>query len=459
MIGRTWSRLAAVAGVALCLTSAVAWAAEDVLGELKPVPGHGAGGAVAAGDPASGNNSLGLSAANDPIAKESPSVFAGTAFGGSPTRFWFRGEYAYYWTSGMQLPPLVTTGPYNSGLTSATDPVTSLGRPDTTILYGNNTVLYDGRSGFYMNTGFWIDRCRTYAVEFDWLDLGPQDAHFSVSSNAGGSPAIGRPYYDVQAGREWRELVSYPGTLSGTVSVDANDHFNSAGVTLRKRCVAPSCHDCCPKDPCDGCCQCGPQIGLDLLVGYRYYGLSDNITIRENLLALSAPITGTRIQVTDSFRAANEFHGVDIGLSADVVRGKWTLSLLLKAALGNNYQTVNISGQTIVTDAQSNSITYDAGVYATRTNIGTYHKNDFVIIPELGLQAAYDINCHWRVYASYNILYWASVMRSAAAIDLNVDPRNIPGGLDPSATHFPQFEWCGSNFWAQGLRAGLEFRF
>lgn len=459
MIGRAWWKFAVGASMVVFGMGAAASAADDLLGELKPVPGHGAGGAVARGELPPADNSLGLSAATEPMAQDSPSVFAGTAFGGSPTRFWFRGEYAYYWTSGMNLPPLVTTGPFNSGLTSSTDPVGSLGRPDTTILYGNNTVLYDGRSGFYLNTGMWLDRCRTYAIQFDWLDLGPQDARYSVSSNANGSPAIGRPYYDVQAGRQWRELVSYPGTLSGTVSVEANDHFGSAGVALRKRCMAPSCHDCCPKDPCDCCnkgCEC---IGLDLIVGYRYYSLTDNITIRENLTALAPPITGTRIDVTDSFRAANEFHGAELGLSADVVRGKWTLTLLLKAALGNNYQTVNINGRTVVTDALGNSINYDAGVYATRTNIGTYHKNDFVIIPEIGLQAAYEINCHWKVYAGYNILYWASVMRSAQAIDLNVDPRNIPGGLDPSATHFPQFEWCGSNFWAQGLRVGLEYRF
>ena len=124
----------------------------------------------------------------------------------------------------------------------------------------------------------------------------------------------------------------------------------------------------------------------------------------------------------------------------------------MKAALGNNYETVNIAGKTVRTDAVGNSITDNAGVFANRANIGTYHRNDFVVIPELGLEVGYLIGARWRATFGYDLMYWASVQRSGDAIDLNIDPRNIPGGLEDTATHFPQFEFCGTNFWAQGLR-------
>ena len=107
-------------------------------------------------------------------------------------------------------------------------------------------------------------------------------------------------------------------TLSGTVTVDGEDHFSAAGVAIRKRCFGPSCHDCGPTGDCDGCPAEKLNCGLDLLLGYRYYGLADHITIRENLLSLAAPTTGTRIDVTDAFCATNQFHGAELGMAADL---------------------------------------------------------------------------------------------------------------------------------------------
>ena len=82
----------------------------------------------------------------------------------------------------MFIPALVTTGPVNAGSTAATDPAGSLDRADTTILYGNSTILSDGRSGVYFNTGFWFDKCQTCALVFDWFDLGPQKTRISRSA-------------------------------------------------------------------------------------------------------------------------------------------------------------------------------------------------------------------------------------------------------------------------------------
>jgi hypothetical protein len=446
--------------------------AADADAPFKPVPGFGAGGAMATSPAAAQSelpipdNSLGILAAPE-APSEPPCEFGGTSFCGPPGRFWFRASYVHYWTSGMRIPALVTTGPVNTGLTASTDPFGTLDRLDTTVLYGDDTIFQGGRSGFHINMGFWLDACQNWGIQADWLDLGPQKSNYSIESDSAGAPALARPYYDVQDAREWRQLVSYPGTLRGGVSVDAQDYFNTAGVSLRKRlCMSEDCGG-----PCGGCgvgaCQdCGDCFSLgnccrlDLIVGYRYYGLTDSVHIREDLTALAPPlIAGNRFQVSDQFRAVNQFHGVELGLSTDLIRGRWTLNMMLKASIGNNHQIVNIDGQTIITNTSGQSLVYDAGVYAVRTNTGTYTRNDFVVIPEISLEAGYMLNCHWRATIGYNLIYWGSVQRSGNAIDLNIDPRNIPGGLEDSATHFPQFRFCGSNFWAQGIRAGLEYRF
>jgi len=446
--------------LALAMASA-AMAAEGNGAAAAPVPQP----AVMAPTPMPAENSLGLSAAPAQNCDDDCD-FCGTAFCGPPGRFWVRGDYVYWYSSGMNLPALVTTGPQNVGLIADTDPAGSLGRSDTTVLFGNNIANLEGRSGFRISTGFWFDACHTLGIEGDYLDLGPLSTKFRAASDANGSPVLTRPYYDVQNAREWRQLVSYPGTLSGSVSVDANEYFNSAGVALRKNCCCcAGCNDCGPSDPCGsggGGCE-GGWLGngcrLDLLAGYRYYGLNDDVTIREDLLALSAPLTGTRIRVTDTFRARNEFHGGELGLSGEVYRGRVSLNLTMKAAIGNNRKTVVIGGQTITSNAQGQSITQDAGVYAVRTNIGTYTRSEFTVIPQIGLEAGFMITPNWRAFTGYNLIYWAAVQRAGDAIDLNVDPRNIPGGVQDPATHFPQFKFCGSSFWAQGISSGLEYRF
>ena len=59
--------------------------------------------------------------------------------------FGLRADYLMWWTSGMTLPPLVTTG--------------TTANPTSTVLFGNDVVNDGGRSGFRTTVGMWLD-CR-----------------------------------------------------------------------------------------------------------------------------------------------------------------------------------------------------------------------------------------------------------------------------------------------------------
>jgi Putative beta barrel porin-7 (BBP7) len=76
-------------------------------------------------------------------------------------RFYVSGEYLGWWTKGSQLPPLLTTA---SGPEPA-DPALNLpartgalGLPNTQVVYGNNNVSNDFRSGARIMAGYWFDR-------------------------------------------------------------------------------------------------------------------------------------------------------------------------------------------------------------------------------------------------------------------------------------------------------------
>ena len=162
----------------------------------------------------------------------------------------------------------------------------------------------------------------------------------------------------------------------------------SAACSLsRNLCSCNSCGSC---DSCDSCgatcggdCACGVPLlwccRTDLLVGFRYYNLSDRVGIGENLLITQpdSPLIGSTIQVSDNFRARNDFYGSEFGLRTQIYRGRWSLEILTKIAMGNNHQTITIDGQTVVATPGQPTQTYYAGVLAGETNGGVYQRDAF----------------------------------------------------------------------------------
>ncbi len=374
--------------------------------------------------------------------------YFGVPFCSPPGKYWLRADYLMWWTNGMRLPPLVTTSPQGT-------PIEEAGvLPGATILYGNETVGDYGRSNFRMSWGVWLDNCHVWGVEGDYFTIGEGTSNYSRYST--GDPILARPFYDVENIQQSRELVAYPDEVEGTITVGVKDYFQSTGVALTYNlCSCDSCAAGC--DPCRPpmlfCCR------ADLLVGYRYYKYNDSVAIREDLrITKEGPTQNWLFQVDDGFRARNDFHGSEFGLRTRVYRGRWSLEVLTKIALGNNHQVVHIDGQTIVTPIDQPVEVRDGGVFAVRTNEGTYTRDTFTMIPQLGVELGYQLNEGWRAYIGYNILYWGCVIHAAEQIDLNVDPRNIPVAQDP-ALPFPAFPGETTDFWAQGLNVGLEWRF
>ena len=361
------------------------------------------------------------------------------------TRFWGRVEYLLWWTKGTDLPPLITSSPAGTPQNEAG----VLGLPNTTILYGDGYVNDDPRSGVRISGGIWLDDCQMIGIGADYIDLGTGDDHGEASGN--GSPIISRPFYNVQTGEQAAELVSYPGVLSGTVTADSSDYFQSAGSWAQLNLVyCPCC--------CDSCCDCW-GYSIDLLAGYRYYRLDDQLTITEDLLDISGGSTdGTTYLITDSFRAENRFHGGEIGMQTRIQRNCWYLNVLAKMAIGNNHTVVTIDGQTVTTIPGFPETIDENGIYATQSNIGRYEDDRFTIIPQIGLELGYKIRKNIDVFAGYNLIYWPHVVRAADQVDLNIDPRNWPP-VQAGALPFPAPKLCSTDYWAQGLNFGVECRY
>ena len=327
-----------------------------------------------------------------------------------------------------------------------------LGLTQTTTLFGGSPVDGHVHGGVDVTLGMWLDCCNTWGIEGNYYDLGKETASYD-SGLSNGNPILARPFFNTQLGAQDSELVAFPSLLAGKVSrvgvgrlpigrVALPSQFVAATVVATMRCGC-SCNSCC-----------GSSYRLDVIGGYRYYNLSDDVTVNENLVTLTSPATtGTGINIIDSFRTRNSFNGVELGLISDYYCGRWSIEFSSKMSMGWNHEVVKINGGTIYTDPSGTLTGYSGGLLALDTNIGAYSQDVFLVIPEFGVQMSYQFTCHLRGFVGYDFLYWGQVARAGDQISLRVDPANIPPKI-PGGGPDPAFNFNQASFWAQGVRLG-----
>jgi hypothetical protein len=362
---------------------------------------------------------------------------------------WVHGEYLMWWSKGMQTEPLVTAGPTGT-----------LSDRRTRVLFGDDDLLDQARSGFRVRLGTWLDCSQRWALEGEYWRLGGVSEDFFAASDAAGNPAIYRPFFNVNprdsagqfdpSARDDVQLVASPGILAGSVSVQASSQLQGAGLWVRHNlcCAASTVVDCdpCFNSPCD-------PFGrrFDFLIGYRYLRLSDRLTIGEDLNSLRTPF-GT-FDLTDSFAASNDFHGAELGLLGEFDYGRWSLELLGRLALGGIHQQVSIAGQTII-----DATPYAGGLLAQQTNSGTRSRNEFAVLPQLGATVGYRLTPRLQATVGYSFLYLSRVVRASEQIDLDVNPDLLAPQQDPlTGALRPRFQFRDTDFWAQGMNFGLHF--
>ena len=296
----------------------------------------------------------------------------------SDDQYWLRGDALLWWTRGMSTPPLVSASPPGTDILDAG----VLGTPGATILFGGDSSrLNDSRWGGRIQGGGWIDCSKQIALEGDWLDLRDLTEIFRAESD--GSDIISRPFFNAVTQVRDAELVSFPDVLSGRVTVSAENDFQTGGLRLRWNL---GCEDR----------GWGNVLRWHLLTGYRFAQLTESLTIREELESLDQGNLGT-FDLHDRFHTLNKFHGGELGMVLQARQGRLDCELLARLALGEVKQQVTISGETESTPDGGVSQTLPGGLLAQRTNIGTYQRNKFAAIPEIGLTVGYRIGRGWSI--------------------------------------------------------------
>ncbi len=357
-------------------------------------------------------------------------------------RLWVRGEYLLWWTQGADLPPLVTTAPQGD------DAV--LGDPGTDILFGDSSVNSDTRSGGRISFGYWFSPCQTFGVQASYLALAEETTRFHAESD--GDPTLARPFFNVVNAAQDARRVGFDEEvqgvmedfIDGSVDVEMTTTFQQVDVLFR-RALHPRC-----------------EGRMDFLIGYEFASLKDDLWIEEATESTAArqqivPL-GTTVDLFERFDVTNKFHGAALGVVFEERLCRWSLEFLMKLGLGNTRSIAFINGHTITEVPGANPVRTPGGLLALPTNMGTYERNHFTMIPELGLTLGYDISCHLKATLGYTFIYWSQVARAGDQIDLDLNETQFSGGNLVGEPR-PEFSWKTTDFWAQGLNFGLEYRF
>ncbi|MBN1852553.1 MAG: BBP7 family outer membrane beta-barrel protein [Pirellulales bacterium] len=355
---------------------------------------------------------------------------------------WGRAEYLLWWTSGMYIPPLVTTSLTGTAQSAAG----VLDQPSTTILYGNGIVMdghYDGA-----RFGGGVRLLPRLGVELDYFGLDDEWTRYQVTGTAG-APILGRPFFNMLTAAEDAELISFPGLVEGTATIDTNSDLESHGIGLR--------YGLCCQEINFGACSPKGISKIDILGGYRYMQLDEGLRIREDLTSLDQQNPGNFI-LQDSFRTHNDFHGGEIGAIWLWERPWWSIELLAKLAIGSTRQEVTIAGNTVISDGGF-SMSSTGGLLAQRSNIGQHVRNEFSMIPELGAKLGIRVTKHLRLTGGYSLIYWSRVVQPGHHVDLDLNPNLIPPEVVPFTGPLrPAFAWNDNDYWAHGVNAGLDCR-
>lgn len=350
-------------------------------------------------------------------------------------------EFLQWYNKGRNLPPLVTGGDPNAV------PIAAAGiLPAAPVVFGGDAVGDDLKAGARITGGFWFDDCETTGAIVRAFGTEGDSTPFATQSL--GNPILAVPFNDRSAGFFGLENALVLAYATGDLGVNA-----VGGVDARASNDIWGGDAFLRTNVDKGC-----DYRIDLLAGYQFARIDDDLELRTNLTRLD--IAGTpSFTTSDLFDVSNEFHGGEFGLMGEFFQGPLTLQFMGKIGLGNMNQTATIAGSNTVT-AGGPPLTTTGGIFAQDTppasNIGSFERNVFTWSPEASIKAIYCVSDRLNMTVGYTFLYWNRVALAGDVVDRRVNRDVLFGGpFLPGGGANPAFGFNDTDFWVQTIDIGL----
>lgn len=388
---------------------------------------------------------LGLLAAATSIRAQEASIPAS-----EPWRIWARAEYLLWWVRDDRAPaPLVTTGPVGAPRSGALD------QAGTSVLVGPD-IPYRGNSGLTILVGGWLDSAATIGVEAGGVCLETHTLHNKVYSNrTDGAPVIARPFFNTLTGQQDAQIITGPrdvlgGRYLGGIGIFGDSRTWGGEVNLLFNLAN------------------APESRWDLIGGFRYLGQKDQFRSDQSSTVLAPGTVGFAgraapgpdiVSLRDYLETNNSFYGGQVGVQGRFQSGPWNLDVVAKVGLGDNEQHLEALGRTLLTNSAGRTL-YQSGGLFVPPGLSSIDRGRLSFTSEVNLRVGYRITERWLASVGYTFLFWGDVIRPGAQINPAVDPRIVPTSLsfNPNISPAP-FQLHSTDFWAQGMTVGLEYRY
>jgi hypothetical protein len=374
-----------------------------------------------------------------------------------PFRIWLRGEYLLWRVSNENLPtPLVTT----STAPNSIDDGGFLGQAHTRILLGDQSVGLGNLPGARIAMGIGPEFMPPVEI-IGYFVNGGMTLFNGTSDGSANAPVITRPIVVEQLPRvngfavEGGFSYGFPGLTAGSLNVTST--FNLWGIepTL----WLPLC--------------ASDALFINAMVGYKYADLSEDLTFTGTLRSANQLIVidfggnpngfgqGFTTLAFDQFRTRNQFNGGNLGLRAGLGFGRLGVMVDTKLALGDNHEKLDVAGSSTLFGPLSSvqsSPSLPGGVLALRSNSGIFSRDEFTVIPEVGVNISFTVHENIRLVVGFNWMWWSSVVRPGDQLTNVIDSRQAPTHTfyNPSAaTPVPGPSFNQTSLSIFGLNAGL----
>jgi hypothetical protein len=341
-------------------------------------------------------------------------------------------EYLLWWLKSAPLPALVTRN--RSG-----PPV--LGKPGTRVLYGGTPADLGEHSGGRFTLGGAVGESKVVGMEVTYFFLGTRTTTFVADAVGGGS--VGRPFVNALTGADAVFPVVGPSIQFGGVRVASSSRAQGIEANI----VASLWH--------------GDRSALNGLVGYRFLQVQEGVNIGQQgyLLPAAGGVGSMPFGLNDQFDAHNRFHGGQLGLRGDLIKGPVFVELIGKVAFGQTTEVVKAGGLTGLMPPGQPLTLLNGGLLALPSNTGRVVREAFAVLPEAGLKFGFQYKDHSRIFVGYNFVYLSDAVRPGDQIDRAVNPGQVPllgGSAAFTGAERPLLALRSTDFWLQGLMLGLE---
>lgn len=350
---------------------------------------------------------------------------------------WFGAESLLWFSDSLNAPAIATT--------SAQGLLPVAGEPGVTTEFGGADGIGTGLlPGFRVSGGTYFGDCDQFGVGGRVYGIFTKENGFSGTSD--GTTSLGVPFFNMGLNPPAADayLVGFTAANGDPVSAGslvASSELDMIGADGSLYLLLGKSDD----------------HRVDMVAGYTYNRLKSSIgldTQSTNLFTGDAIPDGTVFTTNDLFDTENVFHGAHLGVLSTVMHDRINFSTLARVSFGNMRQTSNIQGST--RSELGGAVTDNVGgIFAQQSNIGTYQRDDFAFLPELGLKLGYTPRENLEFTVGYTFLFWSTVALAGDQMDSSIDLTQVGGAAGTS----PAANLVDSGFWMQGLDLGMSYSF